>query len=129
MDYLFACICLSAGVARDESFQFDSEETQTMLLKGTQYLHTKPGEKAELKCPVCGTKCEVKRNCYGPTCYAEAISKRGHLHDRFTCSHGRTLWHQHARELIDQKRDCASRRLRELIELDLVETLATRTIL
>lgn len=48
-------------------------------------LHAKPRERAELHCPVCDTRCDVKRNCYGPTCFAEAIGGLGHLHDCFTC--------------------------------------------
>ena len=100
-----------------------------MLLSGTQYLHAKPGERDELNCPVCGTKCDVKRNCFGPTCFAESIGGLGHLHDRFTCPHWDEDWHNYASQLIAQKRDCGSRRVRELIDLDLQETLERRVVL
>ena len=99
-----------------------------MLLSGIQYLHAKPRERSELNCPVCDTKCNVKRNCYGPTCFAEAVGGLGHLPDRFTCPHHDEDWHHDASQLIAQKRDCVSRRVRELIELDLQETLATRSV-
>ena len=97
-----------------------------MLLSGTQYLHGKPGERDELNCPVCGTKCDVKRNCIGPTSFAESVGGLGHLHDRFICPHQDDDWHNYASQLIDQKRDCASQRVRELIDLDLQETLERR---
>ncbi len=100
-----------------------------MLPSGSQYLHAKPGERKELNCHICGTKCNVKRNCYGPTCFAEAVGGLGHLHDRFTCPHRDEDWHHYASQLIDQKHNCASRRVRELIDLDLQETLATRSVL
>ena len=99
-----------------------------MLLSGTQYLHAKPREKDELNCPVCGTKCNVTRNRFGPTCFTEAAGGLGHLHDRFTCPRRDEDWHHNARQLIDQKRDCTSRRVRELIELDLHETLANHSV-
>ena len=100
-----------------------------MLFSGKLYLYTKPGEKAELNCPICGTKCDVERNCYGPTCFAEAVGGRGHLHDCFTCPHRDEDWHCYASQLIAQKHECASRRVRELIDLDLQETLTTRSVL
>ncbi|MEQ8853242.1 MULTISPECIES: hypothetical protein [Gimesia] len=73
--------------------------------------------------------CDFVRNCYGATCFAEAVGGLGHLHDRFTCPHREEDWHQYASQLIDQKRDCASRRVRELIDLDLQETLTFRSVL
>lgn len=100
-----------------------------MLLSRMQYLHAKPGELSELYCPVCDTKCDVERNCYGPTCFAEGVGGLGHVHDHFTCPHQDEDWHYYAIQLIDQKHNCASRRVRELIDLDLQETLATRSVL
>ncbi|WP_417380090.1 hypothetical protein [Gimesia sp.] len=99
-----------------------------MLFSGKQCLYTKPGERSELYCPICDTKCEVKRNCYGPTCFAEAVGGLGHLHDGFTCPHRDEDWHHYASQLIDQKHKCASRRLQDLIDLDLQETLTRRSI-
>tara|TARA_R110002049_G_scaffold231771_1_gene404283 strand:+ start:1416 stop:1718 length:303 start_codon:yes stop_codon:yes gene_type:complete len=97
-----------------------------MILIGTQYLYAKPGERDELNCPICGTKCDVKRNCFGPTCFADSVGGLGHLHDHFTCPHQDQDWHHYASQLITEKQDCASRRVRELIDLDLQETLEKR---
>ena len=74
-------------------------------------------------------KCDVERNCYGPTGFAEAVGGIGHLHDCFTCPHRDEDWHCYASQLIAQKYECASRRVRELIDLDLKEALTTRSVL
>lgn len=100
-----------------------------MILSGTHYLHAKPGERDELNCPVCGTKCDINRNCNGPTCFAESVGGQGHLHDRFTCPHQDQDWHHYASLLITQKQDCPSRRVRALIDLDLQETLRSRSVI
>jgi hypothetical protein len=42
-----------------------------------------PGEFDTVHCGLCGTQCEVKRNLYGPTCYASKARLRSRLIEMF----------------------------------------------
>lgn len=53
----------------------------------------KPGEIDELACSVCGEMMEVQRGVNGPTGFAEAMAKKKHLHDSFTCPFREEMWH------------------------------------
>lgn len=97
-----------------------------MLMTRSVVYFSKPGEFVEKKCSVCGAICDVKRNCFGPTSYASAMAGSHYLHDQFSCPYNGLDWHKLAILLIDQKRDCASPRVRKLIELDLQDTLKKR---
>jgi len=64
-----------------------------MLHVGYEVFHPKPGQFETLSCRVCNTEMDVRRDCYGPTGFAEAMSGGGHLHDSFTCPHAEKDWH------------------------------------
>lgn len=81
------------------------------------------GTVEERWCGVCGTKCAVLRNESGPTCFSEAVARRGHPHDTFSCPYYGAEWHMKTSRLIKEWRDTNSKRLRALIELDLDELL------
>ena len=81
----------------------------------------------EMHCRVCGSKCNVKRNVYGPTCFAAAVEKKYRYHDHFFCPHSDEAWHSLAHELILALEKTASKRVRELIRLDLEDLLTERS--
>ncbi|MHB9033076.1 MAG: hypothetical protein ACYC6L_08510 [Anaerolineae bacterium] len=87
---------------------------------------TSPGLLTELRCPVCGGLCRVERNRPGLPGVAAAMGGISHPHDRFTCPDDDQVWHCQAFDLIRELQKTASRRLAELIRLDLEETLAER---
>ena len=68
---------------------------------------------------VCGTKCKVKRNAYGPTSFASAVAKKYRDHDQFSCPHTDAQWHMQALDLVLNAENCPSKRVKELIKLDL----------
>jgi hypothetical protein len=94
-----------------------------MLWNGECCFHTPPGEAEGIICRVCGTECIVEHNIMGPTCFAAAMSGSKCLHDRATCPYSDMAWHEEAHELINELRDTHSKRLRSLIEEDLIELL------
>ncbi len=101
---------------------------QQMYVKGYNSFFTEPDTEDELCCRVCGTKCEVTRNVYGPTGFAAATGGLAKLHDSFHCPHGNAEWHEQALNLIMQSEKTASKRLRDLIHVDLQELLAANGI-
>lgn len=83
----------------------------------------KPGEITEKTCLVCGSTCEVKRGQLGPTSWIGAVSHRAVLHDYFYCPHADQVWHQQALELVLAIENTPSKRLAELMKLDLEDLL------
>jgi hypothetical protein len=77
----------------------------------------------EMHCRVCGSKCNVKRNDYGPTCFAAAVAKKYRYHDHFFCPHTDEGWHRKALDLVLSLENTPSKRVRELIRMDLEDLL------
>ena len=77
----------------------------------------------EIRCRVCGTKCNVKRNEYGPTCYAAAVGGLSTFHDLFTCPHSKKRWHELVLDLVEAIDETPSRTLARLMKLDLKRIL------
>lgn len=84
-----------------------------------------PNKVEERICGVCGSKCKIiSKNVNGPTGWAESMSGRKHLHDVYECPYYRSEAHKDAYELIREMGRTASKRVRELIKMDLDELLA-----
>ena len=95
-----------------------------MYVKGYDSFFTEPDTHEQLACRVCGTPCEVARGVYGPTDFASAIGGAATLHDAFHCPQGNAEWHGEALGLVMERDKTASKRLRELISLDLHDLLS-----
>ena len=67
---------------------------------GYEVFYTTPGKVSEMRCRVCGSICEVKRDVYGPSNFIEAISKVNDLYDLFTCPNTHQTWHEKALRLV-----------------------------
>ncbi len=100
----------------------DKDRTHTWS-KGYDYITTEPNAAAHMDSPVCGQRMYVNRGRYGPTCYAEAMARKGHTHDRFTCPDGEERWHAEALALKKEADETVSTRVRALIEEDLAELI------
>jgi len=94
-----------------------------MRFIGVTVFITEPGEYEELRCSVCGSICDVKRNVMGPRCFAEAVGKRQGLHDKFECPHVEEDWHEDCFDLSEQCMEMSSPTLRAMIGKDLFERL------
>ena len=79
-----------------------------------------PGEVEQVECGICGTQMNVERNINGPTCFAEAIGRMGHLHDCFTCPRLAEKWH---RKIIYLKMEAIANSMRMEGEEEVVEEL------
>lgn len=96
----------------------------TVRYKGIDSFDYKPGEVNVMWCQACGAVCEVDRNVMGPTGYAEAMGRRGHLHDYFYCPNSGRPWHDQAVELLEALEETPSNSLKQLIRKDLEEIKA-----
>jgi hypothetical protein len=90
---------------------------------GRTVFFSKPGEREEQRCRVCGTACKVESNCLGPTCFAEAAMNGAHLHDRFECPNNNEMWHEKSLRIFSALIECASPTLRQIIKSDLFNSL------
>jgi hypothetical protein len=72
-----------------------------------------------LKCKICGALFEVRRNVDGPTCFAEAMAQRHHLHDEFICPNARLEEHHTALALVEKIAEYPSDSLRSILQSDL----------
>lgn len=97
-------------------------------MKGYDTFYETPGEVEARTCKVCNTPCEVMRNQFGPTGWAEAMGKRGHLHDYFRCPHADKDWHEKALEILLAIENTPSKRLAALMQQDLIDLLAENGI-
>jgi hypothetical protein len=93
------------------------------MLKGYDFFFRDPGTVDEICCRVCGAKCRVERNAYGPTGWAAAMAKHSCYHDKFTCPHGGEEWHEKALKLVEAINETPSRTIARLMKLDLKRIL------
>jgi hypothetical protein len=74
-------------------------------------------------CQVCGTECTVKRDQLGYISWAGEMGKIKVAHDYFYCPNFKQSWHEQALELVLAIEKMPSKRVAELMQLDLVELL------
>lgn len=94
--------------------------------KGLDCIIASPGAVDVQHCPVCGDRMDERRRVTGPTCLAEALAKRGHLHDVFYCPHAAEPWHVQARNLVIHIRETPSHRLRAIVKEELTAIIRDR---
>lgn len=99
-------------------YLFTKGRVITMRFIGYSIFITKPGEYEELRCAVCGSICNVKRNVMGPRCYAEAVGKREGLHDKYECPHVEEDWHEECFDLSLELRETHSPTLKVIVRRD-----------
>ena len=95
-----------------------------MLHSGLDSFTVDPGSKEQMYCAVCNSECDVRRDVYGPTGFASAMAKKYTLHDAFACPHADEEWHELAVRLVLAIEDMPSRRVADLMRLDLQDLLA-----
>jgi hypothetical protein len=94
-----------------------------MSRKGYDVFFSEPERLDEINCKVCGSLCRVERDVLSPTGWAEAMTERGHWHDYFYCPHRDQPWHEQALELVLAIENTPSKRIAELMRLDLEDLL------
>lgn len=95
-----------------------------MYRSGFDYFTASPYENSQRICPVCGTRCDVRRGVMGPTCLADAVFRRSRLHDEHACPHAGQPWHDRAVSLQQEIERCPSPRVSKLVRQDLDDLLA-----
>lgn len=72
-----------------------------------------------MKCEVCGSNMDVKRDECGPTTWAMSVTNSLRKYDHFYCPHIKEAWHKHARELRMEQASTKSPSLKEIFEKDI----------
>jgi len=97
------------------------EETKKTVTrhKGYDYFCPDPGKWDSCKCKVCGSEMDVKKDCYGPTSWAMAMSKSKRKYDEFACPHLGEEWHNKAYDLLLESENTASESVKRIVLNDL----------
>lgn len=74
----------------------------------------------------CGWEMAIFHNekVYGAASFAAAVGKKYDLHDVFVCPHAGREWHERALRLVLAIEETPSKRVAELMRLDLADLLA-----
>ncbi len=89
--------------------------------KGLTSFNKAPGEKEEMYCNVCDSKCEVKRNILDYKDFGSAMAKKKTRFDHFFCSHAEEEWHKNLENLVKQKRDNYSTKIDQMLQEEIEE--------
>jgi len=81
------------------------------------------GKVETMQCAVCSAVCIKEENIYGPSNFAAAMARTYKYWDVFTCPHADEPWHKQAVELVTAIENMPSKRIVELMQLDLEELL------
>lgn len=100
-----------------------------MSSKGYDYFTPRPDVIDKIGCKVCGSNCDVKRGVSGPTGFGEAMARKGHLHDLFSCPHSDAEWHEQALEIMKDIRDCHSPSLKKIMESDVAKIIKKKKVM
>lgn len=95
---------------------------------GNGYATTGPGITSYMRCQVCEEEMEIKRNFDGATGMAEAMSRRKHLHDVFTCKDRHEDWHLQAFEIQREASKTHSGKLKKMLLNEVDEIIKTRKV-
>jgi predicted RNA-binding Zn-ribbon protein involved in translation (DUF1610 family) len=78
-----------------------------------------PGEFKSMKCDTCGEEMTVERNVVGATGFAEAMAKKSHKHDRFTCPNAGEMWHNQIIHLLEAVNKTPSATLSAIYQVEI----------
>ena len=92
-------------------------------MKGYDVFYIEPGKVDEMICGVCGSRCKVRRNVKGPVSFASAMGRMQIEHDYFWCPNSEAEWHSQALNLVEAIEDTPSKRMAEIMRLDLEDIL------
>lgn len=94
-----------------------------MAQTGYDFFIAEPNSPDERICRVCGSKCRVTRNVFGPTGFVYAKANKFTNHDEFVCSHTDEPWHEQALRLAIEIDETPSKRIADLMKADLHDLL------
>lgn len=92
--------------------------------KGYDIIYAELGELDEVRCRVCGAVCDERRDVPTAAGLAESMAGSKRRRDVFTCPHAATEWHVLALKLVQEIERTPSKRVAELMRLDLRDVLS-----
>jgi hypothetical protein len=90
---------------------------------GYEVFYVTPQTVEEMRCRVCGSKCNARREVNGPHNFITAVTRVDDMWDVFTCPHGGQAWHDKAVELAVAIDETPSKRVAALMRQDLEDLL------
>ena len=97
-----------------------------MYTPGWDFFTPDLGTVESMKCKVCKTKMDVKKNVDTATSYVERLSGISREVDIFTCPHSEENWHQQAMALRKFVSDTPSATLAMLVQRELDNVLKNK---
>jgi len=91
---------------------------------GLTVFNTAVDAKEEMKCNVCGSSCEVKRNVFWYKDFGSAMAKKKTRFDQFSCPHAEEEWHQKLEKIVKQKRENQSTKIDQMLQEEIEEIKA-----
>ena len=92
--------------------------------RGYDIIYTEPGAFEDVRCRVCGAVCDERRDMPTTAGFAGSAAGPSRLRDVFTCPHAATEWHVLTLKLVQEIERTPSKRLAELMRLDLRDLLS-----
>lgn len=92
-----------------------------MYHKGYDYFTLTPFSNDIRVCLICGTKCKVSENVFGPTNFASSIGNISTYHDKHYCQYSSENWHDKAFEITKFIDNCPVSKLKEIATKELDE--------
>lgn len=85
-----------------------------------------PGTVKEAFCDICSAKMSVARNITGPTGWSEAMARRGHAHDFFSCDYRNEPWHKQVAALKREAEKTPSAEIATIYDKEAKKILKTK---
>ena len=104
----------------------ENSVASSFFIAGGEIYTPSPGICNEAYCGICNNKMKVTRDVDGPTSWAEAMAKRSHLHDFFSCPHRNEDWHVQVKHLKEQIKKTASKLISEMLTQEVEQILKTK---
>ena len=79
------------------------EKELNAMQNGVDIFFFEPGSVEVMYCRICNSKCDVRRNAYGPASFAMAVGKMKKHHDVFTCPNAEKKWHSRTGKLATKR--------------------------
>ena len=98
------------------------------MRSGLEIIFTSPGAYRSMYCPLCMSKMNVTRQ-NGATTFTEAMARRQHIHDAWTCPHVKEDWHVQILKIHEDMEKTSSPSLINIMKKDIAKIIKKRKVI